>query len=142
MCGVTGQLRFGAPPDVSTRARDADLVLRMRDAMAHRGPDDCGLWQSDDGRVVLGHRRLSIVDVSAAGHQPMSNEDGSTWIAFNGEIYNHAELRRDGRLDERHRFRSRTDTEVIVHLYEERGPEVVKALDGMFAFAIWDAGRD
>ena len=66
----------------------------MRERIVHRGPDDDGLWQSADGRVVLGHRRLSIVDLSAAGHQPMSNEDGAVWITFNGEIYNHAELRR------------------------------------------------
>ena len=114
---------------------------QMRDRIAHRGPDDGGLWQSDDGRVVLGHRRLSIVDLSAAGHQPMSNEDGAVWITFNGEIYNHAELRTTLRLDDRHKFRSRADTEVIVHLYEERQLGVVEALDGMFAFGLWDASR-
>ena len=113
----------------------------MRDRIVHRGPDDGGLWQSQDGRVVLGHRRLSIVDISAAGHQPMSNEDESVWITFNGEIYNHAELRKTLRLDDRHKFRSRADTEVIVHLYEERQARVVEALDGMFAFGIWDAAR-
>src|SRR5262249_7577011 len=97
--------------------------------------------QSDDGRVVLGHRRLSIVDLSAAGHQPMANEDGTVWITFNGEIYNHAELRERLRLDDRHRFRSRTDTEVIIHLYEERELDAVSDLDGMFAFGLWDARR-
>jgi len=113
----------------------------MRDRIVHRGPDDGGLWQSDDGRVVLGHRRLSIVDLSPAGHQPMSNEDGAVWMTFNGEIYNHAELRETLRLDDRHKFRSRADTEVIIHLYEERQVGVVEAIDGMFAFGLWDASR-
>ncbi len=88
MCGIAGLYNFGAS------ARDErDAVTAMRDAMSHRGPDDAGLWASADNRVVLGHRRLSIVDLSAAGHQPMSNEDGTVWITFNGEIYNHADLR-------------------------------------------------
>src|SRR5512144_407911 len=120
MCGIGGQYNFGVSAGADVAERDRALVARMRDRIAHRGPDDAGLWQSADGRVVLGHRRLSIVDLSAAGHQPMANEDGTVWITFNGEIYNHAELRRRLRLDERHAFRSRTDTEVIVHLYEER----------------------
>ena len=113
----------------------------MRDAMAHRGPDDAGLWQSADHRVVLAHRRLSIVDLSPAGHQPMSNDDGGVWITFNGEIYNHAALR-PGLEAKGHRFRSRTDTEVIVHQYAEQQNECLGALDGMFAFAIWDAARE
>src|SRR5262245_10322354 len=118
MCGIVGELDFSrAGHDAD---RDRSLVLAMRECLVHRGPDDGGLWQSDDGRVILGHRRLSIVDLSTAGHQPMSNEDGTVWITFNGEIYNHADLRSTLRLDDRHRFRSRTDTEVIVHLYEER----------------------
>ncbi len=139
MCGIVGLYNFGG----STEAyeRDRALVLAMRDVIAHRGPDDGGLWQSDDRRVVFGHRRLAIVDLSPAGHQPMSNEDGSVWITFNGEIYNHAELRAELRLDDRHQFRSRSDTEVILHLYEERQVEVPQALDGMFAFALWDAKR-
>jgi asparagine synthase (glutamine-hydrolysing) len=141
MCGITGQYRFGGPADLQSSERDRAQVLQMCDRIAHRGPDDSGLWQSSDGRVVLGHRRLSIVDVSAAGHQPMSNEDGTVWITFNGEIYNHAELRRGLRLDERHRFTSRTDTEVIVHLYEERQLGAVDAIDGMFAIGLWDEAR-
>ena len=141
VCGVVGQLNFGGAADAEIADRDRARVLAMRDRLVHRGPDDGGLWQSYDGRVVLGHRRLSIVDVSAAGHQPMSGEDGTVWLTFNGEIYNHAELRRELRLDDRHRFRSRTDTEVIVHLYEERQREVVAALDGMFAFGLWDGAR-
>jgi asparagine synthase (glutamine-hydrolysing) len=109
----------------------------MRDAMQHRGPDDAGEYYSPDGRVALGHRRLSIVDLSAAGHQPMSNEDGSLWIVFNGEIYNHAELR--GGLEAKgHRYRSHTDTETLLHLYEEEGAAMLHRLRGMFSFAIWD----
>jgi asparagine synthase (glutamine-hydrolysing) len=141
VCGIVGQFNFGAAADSAQRERDRALVLAMRDSILHRGPDDGGLWQSDDGRVVLGHRRLSIVDLSAAGHQPMSNEDGTVWLTFNGEIYNHAELRAGLRLDDRHDFRSRTDTEVILHLYEERQTAVVEAIDGMFAFGLWDASR-
>ncbi|HEY0482124.1 MAG TPA: asparagine synthase (glutamine-hydrolyzing) [Kofleriaceae bacterium] len=139
MCGIVGLYNFGGSTEAS--GRDRALVLEMRDRIAHRGPDDGGLWQSDDRRVVFGHRRLAIVDVSAAGHQPMSNEDGSVWITFNGEIYNHSELRSELRLDDRHQFRSRADTEVILHLYEERQTAVVEAIDGMFAFGLWDASR-
>ena len=141
MCGIVGQYNFGGAAGTDAAGRDRALVLEMRDRIVHRGPDDGGLWQSEDGRVVFGHRRLSIVDLSPAGHQPMSNEDGSVWITFNGEIYNHAELRASLRLDDRHTFRSRSDTEVIVHLYEERQLGVVKAIDGMFAFGLWDAMR-
>jgi len=112
----------------------------MRDTMRHRGPDDEGLWRSVDGRVGLGHRRLAIIDLTEAGRGPMSNEDGSVHVTFNGEIYNHAVLRAE--LERRgHVFRSRCDTEVLVHLYEEHGPEMVHRLIGMFAFAIWDEPR-
>ena len=136
MCGIAGLYNFGAS------ARDERAtVTAMRDAMSHRGPDDAGLWASADGRVVLAHRRLSIVDLSAAGHQPMSNEDGSVWITFNGEIYNHADLR-PGLESKGHRFRSRTDTEAIVHQYEETAEDCLSSLDGMFALGIWDAARD
>jgi asparagine synthase (glutamine-hydrolysing) len=109
--------------------------------LAHRGPDDEGVHLADfpseagRGRVALGNRRLSIIDLPG-GHQPMSNEDGSIWITFNGEIYNFQEIRR--RLRSRHRFKTNSDTEVIIHLYEERGPECLQELRGMFAFAIWD----
>jgi asparagine synthase (glutamine-hydrolysing) len=138
VCGIVGQFSYGARAGGDVRERDAGILVRMRDRLAHRGPDDAGLWQSEDGRVALAHRRLSIVDVSAAGHQPMSNEDGAVWITFNGEIYNHADLRRDRGMDARHRFRSRTDTEVVVHLYEELGLDAIPALDGMYAFGLWD----
>ena len=107
----------------------------MRDVLSHRGPDGAGLFI--DGPVGLAHRRLAIVDVSSAGEQPMTNEDGSVWIAFNGEIYNHASLR-PGLEAQGHRYRSRCDTETIIHLYEEDGDACVEKLHGMFAFAIWD----
>ncbi|HMF40307.1 MAG TPA: asparagine synthase (glutamine-hydrolyzing) [Polyangia bacterium] len=137
MCGIAGLFNFGGGA-----GRDPGLTVTvMRDAMAHRGPDDAGLWQSPDRRTVLAHRRLSIVDLSPAGHQPMSNEDGTVWITFNGEIYNHASLR-PGLEAKGHRFRSRTDTEAIVHQYEETGEDCLQSLDGMFALGIWDAARE
>jgi asparagine synthase (glutamine-hydrolysing) len=121
-------------------AVDPSLAARMRDTLVHRGPDDAGVWHSPDDRVAFGHRRLSIVDLSPAGHQPMSNEDGTVWITYNGEIYNHQTLREE--LEKRgHRYRSRTDTETIIHLYEEEGPACVERLHGMFAFGIWDEPR-
>jgi asparagine synthase (glutamine-hydrolysing) len=112
----------------------------MTAVQSHRGPNDGGLWdhRSPDGSYIgLGSRRLSILDLSAGGHMPMSNEDGRIWITYNGEIYNFAELRRE--LEGKgHRFRSNTDTEVVLHLYEEMGQECVTRLNGMFAFAICD----
>jgi asparagine synthase (glutamine-hydrolysing) len=135
MCGIAGILAFN---DALTL--DEATVKRMSDALHHRGPDDAGTLVLDHDRVALGHRRLSIVDLSAAGHQPMCNEDGSVWITYNGEVYNHAELR--VRLEAHgHRYHSLTDTETIVHLYEEHGIECLERLDGMFALAIWDARR-
>src|SRR5919198_1451740 len=135
MCGVCGILAFSDSFDVHER-----LAERMSDRMVHRGPDDGGTWSSRDGRLAFGHRRLSIVDLSAAGHQPMSNEDGTVWITYNGEVYNHAKLRPE--LERAgHVYRSHTDTETIVHLWEEEGPRCVERLQGMFAFAIWDERR-
>lgn len=135
MCGICGIVAFDAGI-----ACDEAVVTRMRDELTHRGPDDAGVYVSPDRAVALGHRRLSIVDLSAAGHQPMANEDGTVWIAYNGEVYNHGELRAE--LEAKgHRFRSRTDTEAILHLYEELGPACVKRLHGMFALAIWDGRR-
>jgi asparagine synthase (glutamine-hydrolysing) len=118
------------------RAPDRARVEAMRDTMAHRGPDGAGLHI--DGPVALGHRRLSIIDTSAAGHQPMPNEDETVWLVFNGEIYNYIELRKD-LLARGHRFRSSTDSEVIIHLWEEHGERCVDFLNGMFAFTIWDS---
>jgi asparagine synthase (glutamine-hydrolysing) len=135
MCGITAVFeRQGGEVD-------ARRLAEMRDAMTHRGPDGEGLWMRELRDVGLAHRRLSIVDLSEAGRQPMSNEDGSVQVTFNGEIYNHDELRAD--LEKRgHRFRSRCDTEVLVHLYEEHGTRMVDHLVGMFAFAIWDESRE
>jgi asparagine synthase (glutamine-hydrolysing) len=135
MCGVCGILAFR-----DSFVTDEATITRMRDALVHRGPDDGGVYRSPDGRVAFGHRRLSIVDLSPAGHGPMPNEDGSVWITYNGEVYNHAALRAE--LEPRgHRYRSHTDTETILHLYEELGPRCVERLQGMFAFGIWDERR-
>ena len=113
------------------------LLKAMADSIQHRGPDDEGFYFS--GQVGLGFRRLSIIDL-AGGHQPLSNEDESVWIVFNGEIYNYKELRQF-LVAKGHRFRTQSDTEVIVHLYEEFGESCVEKLRGMFAFAIWDDRR-
>jgi asparagine synthase (glutamine-hydrolysing) len=135
MCGLAGMLGFSP-----AFAVDDATVTRMRDTLVHRGPDDAGSWTSPRSPVALGHRRLSIVDLSPAGHQPMSNEDGTVWIAYNGEVYNHEQLRRE--LEAKgHRYRSHTDTETIVHLWEEEGARCVERLEGMFALAIWDERR-
>ena len=139
MCGILGIWRT-PPPGRGAPPIDARLLDRMRDAMTHRGPDACGSWLSPDGTVGLAHRRLSIVDLSEAARQPMSNEDGTVWITFNGEIYNHAAIRPElERLG--HRYRSRSDTETLLHAYEEWGTACLDRLHGMFAFAIWDGNR-
>ena len=127
MCGICG-----------FNWTDAHLIESMKARLVHRGPDDHGSYVAEG--ISLGHRRLSIVDLSEAGRQPLCNEDGTVWVTFNGEIYNHLELRE--RLEKRgHLFRSRTDTEAIVHAYEEYGLEFASHLTGMFALAIWDARR-
>jgi asparagine synthase (glutamine-hydrolysing) len=132
MCGIAGI--------VASDRLHADERARaemMRDVVAHRGPDDAGIFT--DEYAALGHRRLSIVDL-AAGHQPLANEDDTIWIVFNGEIYNHADVRPE--LEGAgHRYRTRSDTETIVHAYEQWGDACVERLRGMFAFAIWDAPR-
>jgi len=129
MCGICGKFEL----DLQARVSPA-LVKAMADTISHRGPDDEGYYVS--GPIGLGFRRLSIIDLNT-GHQPISNEDGSVWIVFNGEIYNYQELR-EHLLSRGHVFKTRTDTEVIVHLYEEFGEGCVDKLRGMFAFAIWD----
>jgi asparagine synthase (glutamine-hydrolysing) len=133
MCGINGIALSRARPAPVDRA----VLERMRDVLRHRGPDDAGVFI--DGRVGLGHRRLSIVDL-ATGHQPMANADGSIRIVFNGEIFNHA-ARRAELAARGHVFSTHSDTEVIVHLYEEYGERCVEYLRGMFAFAIWDGRR-
>jgi asparagine synthase (glutamine-hydrolysing) len=130
MCGISGVVNCG----------DRETLARMTHVQAHRGPDDSGLWDRkfpDGSYIGLGSRRLAILDLSSVGHMPMCNEDRTVWITYNGEIYNFAALR--GELESKgHRFASHTDTEVIIHLYEEEGPDCVKRLNGMFAFAICD----
>jgi asparagine synthase (glutamine-hydrolysing) len=132
MCGICGIVLRDANATVSP-----DVIERMSDSIIHRGPDDSGQYLN--GRVAFGFRRLSIIDLTG-GHQPMANEDESVWIAYNGEIYNHAEHR--GPLEARgHVFRTRCDTEAIVHLYEEHGAACPRELRGMFGFSIWDETR-
>jgi len=129
MCGIAGILEFGR----DARA-NAGALREMCSVISHRGPDDDGFYS--DGPVGIGMRRLSIVDV-AGGHQPLSNEDGSSWIVFNGEIYNHLALR-EQLIARGHRYRTHSDTETVIHLYEEYGADCVQHLRGMFAFAIWN----
>lgn len=132
MCGVAGICRLTAPGAIAL-----ERMARMIGAQQHRGPDESGLYR--DRWVALGHSRLSIVDL-AGGLQPIHNEDESLWITYNGEIYNHPELRKE--LESKgHRFYTHCDTEVILHLYEEKGAACVDALNGQFAFAIWDARK-
>jgi len=133
MCGINGI----ALSSKSGHSINLAGLERMRDIITHRGPDDKGIFI--DGRVGLGHRRLSIVDV-ASGHQPMTNEDGTLHITYNGEIYNHADFR-NGLEAKGHTYRTHCDTETILHLYEEYGESCVNHLRGMFAFAIWDQRR-
>src|SRR5262249_29997434 len=132
MCGIAGF--FGRP----NPAMPARMLLRgMIGAVAHRGPDDQGFFVADE--VGLAHARLSIIDL-ASGQQPMANADESVWISLNGEIFNYIELRED-LIARGRRFATQSDTEVILHLYEEMGPDCVTKLNGDFAFALWDARR-
>lgn len=137
MCGICGVLDYN-----SDNAIDNITLKQMCDAMRHRGPDDEGIYISPQSKpsVKLGHRRLKIIDLSQSGHQPMSNENGRIWIVFNGEIYNYKELRVE--LENKgHIFKSHTDTETVIHLYEEYGEDCVRFLRGMFVFAIWDEDK-
>lgn len=127
MCGIAGYAGTHRP----------DLLEPMCGAMAHRGPDDAGTWHDAEAGVGLGHRRLSIIDLSPAGHQPMQGADGRTWIAYNGEIYNFQE-HRERLAKNGYPFRGRSDTEVLLALYQERGLDLLEALNGIFAFALWD----
>jgi asparagine synthase (glutamine-hydrolysing) len=138
MCGICGKIRYGPEPVKET------LIADMCGSLAYRGPNDNGIYTNvsarNDGHQVnigLGHQRLSIIDLSRAGRQPMTNEDGTLWLAFNGEIYNFREIRAELKK-KGHIFKSDTDTEVILHLYEEEGVNAVQRLNGMFAFALWD----
>ncbi len=136
MCGICGVWEYGAARGLVERA----LVERMRDEMPHRGPDDAGELIFDEGRGGLGFRRLSIIDLSEAGHQPMHGCTDGVWLVFNGEIYNHASLR-EGLEERGHVYASRTDSETILHLYEERGLDFVEDLEGDYGIAIWDEKR-
>ena len=130
MCGICG---FWAD-------ESKDTLQKMTDILQHRGPDDYGYHLSGDlggKRVGLGHRRLSIIDLSPSGRQPMTNEDGSLWLTYNGEIYNFQEIRKR-LIDNGHKFKSDTDSEILLHLYEEKGVDLVHDLNGIFAFALWD----
>jgi asparagine synthase (glutamine-hydrolysing) len=132
MCGIAGM----------AGTKDVALLKRMLEITRHRGPDDSGTYaspgQTPADRIAIGNNRLSIIDLSPSGHQPMSNEDGRIWVAYNGEIYNFPELRRE-LVEDGHTFRSKTDTEILVHLWEKHGPDMAKRLNGIFAFTIWDS---
>ena len=138
MCGICGII------DYKGNTIDKELISKMNSLMVHRGPDDEGIYickQQLKPSVGLGHRRLKIIELSEAGHQPMANEDESIWIVFNGEIYNYQDLRVE--LENKgHSYKSHSDTETIVHLYEEYGVDCVRYLRGMFSFAIWDKKKD
>jgi asparagine synthase (glutamine-hydrolysing) len=136
MCGIVGIYSFNGKPV------DENLLIRMRDTMAHRGPDGAGIWVSEDRKVSLAHRRLSIIDLSESASQPMCNEDGTLWISFNGEIYNHAEIRKDLEQIGGHLWKTdHSDTEVILHAFEQWGIDCLEKFRGMFAIALWDGKR-
>jgi asparagine synthase (glutamine-hydrolysing) len=133
MCGIAGQFNLlGGPVD-------RDLIRRMSELLVHRGPDGDGIHI--DGSIGLAHRRLAIIDLSDEGRQPMANEDGTLWLVFNGEIYNYRELMEE-LISYGHRFQSRTDSEVILHAYEEWGRDCLQRFNGMWAFALWDSRKE
>ena len=138
MCGIVGAISFDERPIRFT----SSYISSMRDTMEHRGPDGAGLWIAPDGRVALGHRRLSIIDLSRTADQPMSNEDGSLQVVFNGEIYNHAEIRQElVKLGGHHWKTDHSDTEAILHAFEQWGIDSLHKFRGMFAIALWDTRR-
>ena len=132
MCGIVGLFNYGRAEPVSR-----EKLLLMRDSMIHRGPDDAGIYVNADRRVGFGHRRLSIIDLSELARQPMADAAGTIQIIFNGEIYNHQELRADLEK-EGIQFRSHSDTEVLIYLYKRHGKAMLHLLRGMFGLAIWD----
>lgn len=136
MCGLAGALKF----ESSDFQISESYIEKMRDTMIHRGPDGCGVWIDDDQCVGFGHRRLSIIDLSDAAGQPMINEEGTISIVFNGEIYNHAEIRNELEILDKYKWKTdHSDTEVVLHAFEEWGISFIDKLRGMFAIAIWDA---
>ncbi|MCD6568821.1 asparagine synthase (glutamine-hydrolyzing) [bacterium] len=132
MCGIVGIYKVNNSSEVSEKT-----LIEMRDTLTHRGPDDEGLYISSDRKLGLGFRRLAIIDLSPAGAEPMTNEDKSLWLVFNGEVYNFPELKKE-LIKKGHKFHSHTDAEVILHLYEERGEKLINELNGMYAFVLWD----
>lgn len=133
MCGIVGIVE-------SKKQVDENLLRKMRDALSHRGPNDSGIWIGFNKRVGLAHRRLSIIDLSSAGHQPMSDKKGKIWIIHNGEVYNFQEIRRE--LEKKgYRFKSNTDTEVVLYAYQEWGFDCLQKFNGMFAFGIYDGRK-
>src|SRR3990172_6394441 len=133
MCGIVGIFSYNK----SAPLVDVSELIKIRDHMEKRGPDGEGVWHSDNRRIGLAHRRLAIIDLSDAGAQPMATPDGAVRIVFNGEIYNYRELRQS-LVSKGYRFRSSSDTEVLLTLYQEYGSELVHYLRGMYAFVIWD----
>ena len=131
MCGIAGKIYFNQRQIVSE-----EEIKMMTNYLAHRGPDDSGIFI--DGQVGLGHKRLSIIDLSATGHEPMSDDTGKIHLTFNGEIYNFQQLRQDLEKDGV-KFKSKTDAEVVIYLYKKYGTDCLQYLRGMFAFAIWDS---
>src|SRR6476620_7449596 len=136
MCGIAGIYAYHYAANSVDRAE----LQRIRDHMAVRGPDGLGEWYSADRRVGFGHRRLSVIDLSERGAQPMQSADGRLVVIFNGEIYNYRALR-SGLETHGHCFRTQSDTEVLLHLYAAKGAAMVHDLRGMFAFALWDADK-
>ena len=133
MCGIIGRINYNEEVN-------RDIFIAMRDTLVHRGPDGCGLYISGNNKTVLGHRRLSFLDLTEAGTQPIANENNSIWLTINGEIYNYKELRKILQ-DKGHVFKSETDSEIVIHGYEEWGYEVLNRLNGMFAFGLWDDSK-
>ncbi len=142
MCGIAGKLWHRAPEDTEAAT---SLLRRMADQMEHRGPDAQGVWLDARAGIGFSHRRLSIIDLDARANQPMANEDETIWITFNGEIYNFQDLRSFLETTGRHTFHTYSETEGLLHLYEEHGPEGIvpylNKLRGMFAFGLWDGRR-
>ncbi|MFQ3597811.1 MAG: asparagine synthase (glutamine-hydrolyzing) [Chloroherpetonaceae bacterium] len=137
MCGITGVFNYSQSPHLLSES----ILKQMTRVIAHRGPDDDGIYLSPNEQLGFGFRRLAIIDLSPAGHQPMSNRDGSLWIVFNGEIYNHLEIRKD--LEAKgYRYNSKTDTETILYAYQEYGLDFIEKLYGMFAIALWDSRKE
>src|SRR5258708_6994457 len=135
MCGIVGAFNF----KTGTFPITEPYIAKMRDTMAHRGPDGAGAWISKDKKIGLGHRRLSIIDLSTVANQPMSNEDGSLQIVFNGEIYNHADIRKELQQVGKYCWKTdHSDTEVILHAFEQWGIECLHKFRGMFAIGLWD----